>query len=170
MTTKILTQERLKELLNYNPDTGLFTYAKRRPKVQVGAIAGHKHKGHLYIQLKVDAKLYLAHRLAWLYVHGVFPDNQIDHINQVRHDNRLINLRQATNAENHQNRTVQKNSTSGHAGVTWSKIWRKWHARISLNGNRIHLGWFVDKDDAIAARNAAKLTLHKFTAGQYARD
>jgi hypothetical protein len=164
MTTQILTQKRLKELLSYNSDTGNFTYAKRRPRIQVGAIAGHTHKGHGYVQIKLDDKLYLAHRLAWLYEYGAFPVAQLDHINRNRTDNRLANLRCATNAENCQNRQVQTNSTSGHAGVTWSKIWLKWHARISVNNKRIHLGWFKNKDDAIAARDNAKLTLHKFTA------
>lgn len=159
---KTITQDALKSLLHYDPDTGLFTYAKARPRVKVGATAGHLHKGHGYIQLKVNGKLYLAHRLAWLYVYGVWPVNQLDHINRDRTDNRLINLREATQAQNCQNRPLQINATSGIKGVTWNKVLNKWHARISLNNKRFHVGWFLTKDEAIEARLAAERAMHPF--------
>lgn len=157
-----LTQQILKSLLTYDPTTGLFTYAKARPRVKVGAVAGHLHKGHGYIQIKVNGKLYLAHRLAWLYTYGVWPSDQLDHINRDRTDNRLINLREVTQAQNCQNRPLQSNATSGVKGVTWNKVLHKWHARISLNGRRFHVGWFLTKDDAVKARLAAESTMHPF--------
>jgi hypothetical protein len=164
MTT--ITQNKLKNLLAYDPDTGVFTYTKARPKVRVGGIAGHRHKGHGYIQIKINGQLYLAHRLAWLYVYGVWPVNQIDHINRDRTDNRFENLREATNAQNCQNRPVQHNSTSGVSGVNWNKTLGKWHARISLNGQRRHVGWYKTKDEATAARLIAEAELHPYRTAQ----
>lgn len=164
MTFNILTQDRLKTLLTYDPDTGIFVYAKARPKVQVGAIAGHVHKGHGYNQIKIDGKLYLAHRLAWLYVYGRWPQEQLDHINRIRTDNRLANLREVTNAQNCQNRPVQRNSTSKCAGVTWNKTLNKWHTRISLNNQRKHIGWFLTFEDAVATRHQAEQNFHTHRA------
>lgn len=160
MATQILTQARLQELLTYDLNTGVFTNLMPRPKVRVGTVAGHTHAGHGYRQIKLDGKLYLAHRLAWLHTYGVWPTDQIDHINRCRTDNRLANLREVTNAQNCQNRPLQCNATSGYAGVTWNKIILKWHARISLGGKRIHLGWFLDKDSAVSARATAELLYH----------
>lgn len=160
-----LTQAILKSLLTYDPETGVFTYALPRPKVKVGGVAGHLHKGHGYIQMKVQGRLYLAHRLAWLYVYGEWPENQLDHINRNRADNRLSNLRPATNAENCQNRPVQKNATSGVAGVTWNKTLGKWHARISVNNRRQHVGWFRTRQEAVEARRTAELALHPYRTG-----
>lgn len=112
--------------------------------------------------MNLDGRLYLAHRLAWFYVHGVWPSQQIDHINRCRTDNRLVNLREATSSENCQNRPLQRNSTSGHTGVTWNATLLKWHARISLGGKRRHIGWYHTKEEAIKARKAAEASLHPY--------
>lgn len=160
MVTNSLTQDRLKQLLNYDPATGIFTYACARPKVRVGAVAGHTHAGHGYRQIKLDGKLYLAHRLAWLYVYGEWPGEILDHINRDRTDNRIANLRQSDKYLNRQNAKVQCNSSTGVKGVGWNRVLQKWHARISIGGRRLHIGWFHTKEDAIAARKQSEMQLH----------
>lgn len=93
----MLTQARLKELFHYDKETGAFTHIKARRGVRVGKILGCLANNG-YLVIRADGKLYLAHRLAWMYVHGAFPPDQLDHINRMRTDNRLCNLRLATNA------------------------------------------------------------------------
>ena len=114
-----LNQSRLKELLAYDPDTGVFTrLVKSNRNVRIGAVAGTcDSKG--YGQISVDGKLYRAHRLAWLWMTGAWPVAQLDHRNGVRHDNRWENLREATNGENNQNAAIRSNNTSGFMGVCW---------------------------------------------------
>ena len=111
-----LTQEKLKTLLNYNPETGIFTWKKRNQNIS-GTI---NNKGYVVIQ--INNKIYLAHRLAWLYMTGLWPKNDIDHFNQVRTDNRFFNLREATRKENCQNvHKPHPNNSSGYLGVYWNK-------------------------------------------------
>lgn len=163
----MLTQERLRELLHYEPETGVFTNIKARPKIRVGSISGCKNaQGYLIIMC--DGKLYLAHRLAWLYVHGSFPEHHIDHINRDRADNRISNIREATPAENRQNASLQRNSTSGFSGVSWTKRERRWRARIVVNSREIGLGYFVDKQSAADAYAEAKKQFHPFGEKSYA--
>jgi hypothetical protein len=148
MARKILTQERLKELLNYDPATGIFTWRIAiRGNVKVGQKAGNLHpKG--YVIISVDRRLAKAHRLAWLYVHGEMPPDELDHINRIPNDNRIANLRLADRYTNTQNTGMQKNNTSGYRGVSWHKGQRKWRARISIRGKMNELGYFHSKDDA----------------------
>lgn len=157
-----LTQSRLKELLHYNPDTGLFTWKVSLSKrVKVGDIAGTvKNPG--YLRIRIDGKPYYAHRLAWLYVYGAWPKDQIDHINGERTDNRICNLREATNAENQQNRKKQINNVSGYPGVYWNKSGQKWQARIKINSKTKYLGLFETPEAGHHAYLAAKAELHKF--------
>jgi hypothetical protein len=157
-----LTQSRLKELLDYNPDTGVFVWREsRRGTVLKGSVAGHRHSNG-YTEIKVDGVIYMAHRLVWLFVHGYIPPREVDHINRVRDDNKISNLRLAHSFENSQNRNRQKNSTSKVAGVCWCKDNKMWRARISVNNKRVHLGRFPSLEEAKAARAAAKKELHKF--------
>jgi len=136
-----LTQDALKEQLHYNPDTGLFTWLMDRGgSARKGSIAGHTSKiGYRYILLK--KKNHKEHRLAWLYVYGVWPD-QIDHVNHVKYDNRIDNLRSVSTMENNRNASVGVRNTSGIAGVSWYKATSKWAAQIGGNGKRKHLGYF----------------------------
>jgi hypothetical protein len=115
-----------------------------------------------YENIMVDNVRHKSHRLAWFYMHGEWPPHQVDHINRVRGDNRIANLRLATRAENLQNRNLSKNNTSGHEGVKWNGRVGKWYAQISHNKERMHLGSYSNIEDAIAARSAARLKLHKF--------
>lgn len=154
----MITQERLKEVLAYEPSTGVFTWRIGRPKAAAGAVAGGKNwKG--YCVICVDGKRYRAHRLAWLYVHGAMPESQIDHINHDKLDNRIENLRVVTNLENHKNMGLFSDNTSGYTGVSFCKAKQKWTARIKDGKVYRNLGYFADKLDAVAARETKKIEL-----------
>ena len=151
-----ITAERLKELLHYEPETGIFTWKVRTAnQVKVGDVAGCPDgRGYLLIQLQ--SRLYRAHRLAWLYVYGEWPKDQIDHINRIRSDNRIANLRDVSHKQNNQNKSKPSNNTSGHPGVVWHKRISKWQVKIKHNYKYIHLGYYTNIEDAIAARKAAE--------------
>lgn len=156
----MINQELLKELFDYNLDNGNFTWLTNRGKnLLVNTIAG-TNVGNGYTRIRINGKQYLAHRLAWLYVYGVWPIEQLDHINGIRSDNRLSNLREATNKENNVNRGLTKVNTSGYKGVSWSKHANKWLSRIMVNGKSLHLGYFIDKDEAIEAYKQAAIIHH----------
>lgn len=152
----MISQEELKELIIYDPLTGLF-YRKNNPTVPIGSL---HTKG--YWKVSVKNKLYYAHRLAWFYVYGYFPKNQIDHINLNKLDNRIANLRECTNAENSQNKRALKNSTSKYVGVSWDKFSKKWKSEICLNGKRMTLGRYATELEAFDAYCKAKRKLHPF--------
>jgi len=134
--TDNVTHERLLEVIQYNPEDGTFFR-----KTRVGGMKPGEHAGcirnHGYRAIDVDGKRYLAHRLAWFYVHKKWPDHFIDHINMDRLDNRIANLREATKAENSRNVKKQSNNTSGYKGVTWSSGNKMWMAQIVSNGKRV---------------------------------
>jgi len=158
-----ITQKRLQELLSYDPETGLFiNLTQRSSRAKKGSTTGCKRQDG-YIHIKLDYKLYFAHRLAWLYVHGNFPEKDIDHINEIKGDNRLVNLRLATNQENmHNISSPQINNTSGFLGVSWDKNAQKWRARIIINKKYKHLGYFNTAEEAYEAYLKAKRELHPF--------
>jgi hypothetical protein len=160
----MLTQSRLKELLHYDPDSGVFTWMAKpgkRGRPNIGDIAGSiMNRGYRHI--KIDGKLHLGHRLAFLYMTGEFPAADTDHINGIRDDNRWLNLRQCTNAENQQNKAPHKNSSSKYVGVSWHKRCQKWRARIRINGKLKYLGLFQAESEAYAAYCKAKSELHQF--------
>jgi hypothetical protein len=142
----MITQAELKELLEYNPDTGVFTWIKAIGRAKVGSVAGSKKHG--YINLKINRKNYLAHRLAYLYMTGNFPENQMDHINHIKDDNRWTNLRDATNSQNMSNRAKRKDNKSGYKGVCWHKQHKKWCAEIRYMNKKIHLGLYTTPQEA----------------------
>jgi len=157
----MLTQETLKEVLHYDCETGVFTWAINiyRKKTK-GKIAGTKDKEG-YMQIMIKRKTYRAHRLAWLYVYGSFPSKEIDHINCIPSDNRIVNLREASREENQQNKkNAQKNNKSGFLGV--SKSGNVWRATIYLNGKRYSLGFFKSPELAHNAYIQAKRTMHAY--------
>lgn len=152
MTNAILTQARLKELLHYNPETGVFTWIKSNsPRAMAGAIAGTYVKATGYCALAIDNKDYLQHRLAWLYIYGKFPEADIDHINGVPHDNRLLNLRSCTRAQNLSNMKVCTTNSSGQKGVSFDKTRNKWKAQISIKNWNTFIGRFNTKEEASTA-------------------
>ncbi len=160
-----LTHARLLECLTYNPETGVFTWIKRISiRIVVGKRAGVVWKcGHRYIT--IDGKHYPAHRLAWFYVYGRWPEADLDHIDCVPDGNRIGNLREATDAQNLQNRGKQRNNTSGFKGVTWHRGGHKWLAQIEARGAKYYLGLFDKAEDAHAAYVAKARELH----GEFAR-
>lgn len=161
MSKHTLSVERLKEVLNYDPVTGIFTYRIRRSNVSAGSPAGHMHnKG--YHRISIDDKRHYASRLAWFYMTGEWPSEHIDHINGDRSDNRFENLRLATAGENQQNRSTPRNSTTGFLGVTWNKGMKKFQAQITSNWRHYRLGYFDTPEEAHAAYLAAKQRLHTF--------
>ena len=151
-----LTQSELKELLFYNQETGVFTWRVTRHSVKAGDIAG-SNKNNGYRQISVNKNRHYAHRLAWFYVNGVWPADQIDHINRVKDDNKIDNLRMADSYLNNQNRGISKNNTSGVKGVCWIASLNKWHSRIKYNGTRMHIGYYNNFPDAKLAREIAEL-------------
>lgn len=144
--------DRLKELLHYCPDTGSITWAKRRFGVKVGSEAGTEHKG--YRRIKIDGKLLLAHRVAFAIFTGEWPEEEIDHINRVRSDNRISNLRPASRSNNMVNRAYPVGE-SGITGVTKHK--NGWQANISIKGRCVYLGLFKTIEEAAIARSSAEL-------------
>ena len=157
-----MTQDELKKILNYEPDTGEFHWKiKPSKRFPAGMKAGTLVNG--YIRIHTKGRLYGAHRLAWLYVYGVEPQYQIDHINGNSSDNRISNLRQATALENMQNiRKPQKNNSHGTLGVTYDPVKDRWRARITINGKRKYLGRFKSKEQAYEAFLQAKRAHHPF--------
>jgi len=152
----MLSQNRLKQLLHYNPDTGIFTRLSITSNcVKFGDIAGCLRNG--YIRISVENKRYQAHRLAWLYMMGEWPKHQIDHVDHVRNNNQWANLREASNRENCKNRSIHSNNTSGCTGVSWNKSINKWVSYIRAEGDIVHLGVFDEIDNAILARKAANI-------------
>jgi hypothetical protein len=157
-----LTQERLKELLSYDPNTGVFTWLVSKGCVKANSVSGTKRKDG-YIQIRTNKKLYLSHRLAWLYVYGELPENDLDHINEIKDDNRIVNLRLATDQENMQNVSSPRiDNTSGLRGVHWYKARQKWQSQIMVNKKRIHLGLFNTVKEAYEAYLKAKRESHLF--------
>jgi hypothetical protein len=120
-----------------------------------GKICGYKNSAG-YVEITIKCEAFHAHRLAWLYQFGSFPANQIDHINHIRNDNRIINLRECTSQENGKNQTKDKRNSSGAAGVHWHKRDKKWQANIMTGGRMIHLGYHEEFDSALAARKTAE--------------
>ena len=154
----MLSQDELQKLLYYEPNTGEFYWLKKvlRDVIKVKR-AGSKHKSG-YRFIKIKNKLYPEHRLVWLYVHGKFPDNYIDHINHIKDDNRLSNLREVTHAENSRNQSARDNSL-GVAGIYYCKTKGKYISQIKLNGKRVYQRSFHCIDEAISQRKAKLLEL-----------
>lgn len=162
MANEDLTAARARELLEYDPATGVL---RRRVSLsrstKVGDLAGSVNKYGGYVAVFVDGARYQAHRVAWLIVHGEWPACQIDHINGLRGDNRLCNLRVVTNRVNQQNkRRPRAGNTSGLLGVSWMTKANKWRAQIAIDGRVVYLGLFVDKHEAHAEYLKAKRQIH----------
>lgn len=153
-----LTQARLKELLHYNPLSGQFTWiAAPGRSVRVGAIAGCKCSVTGYLKIRIDRRLYQAHRLAFLYMEGAFPPVQVDHIDRAKTNNAWANLRSVTDAENKRNMPRRRDNNTGATGVYWHNQLDKWTAQINVKGKTIHLGTFSKWFHAAVARKKAEI-------------
>ena len=162
MATLNLTLARLRELFHYDPDTGVFTRKTNSGRGLAGRTAGIAHNQG-YFCLCANGKKYLAHRLAWLYVTGEWPVNDIDHINGIRADNRFANLRDVTRSVNLQNRRSPKNTARSRLlGVTFAKhkLNNPWVAQICFKGKTKRLGYFATEELAHAAYLKKKREVH----------
>jgi hypothetical protein len=159
------TPERVRQLLSYSPDTGHFTWLEKPCRGwQKGAdLTAGTPCTNGYVRIIIDGCGYMAHRLAWLISHGVPPTDQIDHINGIKNDNRLTNLREATGSQNQQNRGVGSNNRSGHIGVSFNRRKSMWKAQIKVRGKIYHLGWHDSIETASKAYLSAKTNMHKFS-------
>jgi hypothetical protein len=168
MAERQLTQDYVRSLFEYDPETGVLTW-KERPREHfnsargrnifnarfAGKAAGSTSDG--YIQICIDGDLYYAHRLAWVHVHGEWPEHGIDHKNRSRSHNWIDNLRPATQAKNVCNASLSKRNTSGAKGVR--PHGKRWVAQIAHNKRRFHLGVFDTKEEASNAYEQAASTL-----------
>ena len=164
----------IKKLINYDPKTGELTYGHAEPwmfpngkksaahncavwnAINAGkqALASPHREG--YRAGSILGRKYLAHRVAWLITHGQWPEAEIDHINHDRSDNRLINLRAVSRIENTRNLSRQSKRLRGHTGIYWYHPTSRWVAKIHVDGRMLHLGYFTDQSEALAARKAAE--------------
>lgn len=173
MTTKakqLPAQEYLNSVLDYCPDTGVLTW-KHRPESHfksvgifkawntrfAGKSAGSPHGGG-YRQVNLDGKVYLAHRVIWTMVHGDFGDNDIDHINGNRSDNRLENIRSVSRTVNLRNSANSRKGEIAVCGVSRHNATGKYRAYVGIDGKQVHLGFFDNVEDAIAVRAEANKT------------
>ena len=154
-----LTAEHIRAILHYDPETGVFTRLVRSGKHQAGVSVGCVNKVLGYVLMGVEKQRLYAHRLAWLYMTGEWPEAQIDHINGDRADNRWTNLRSVTQAVNNQNlRRVRVTSKTGVQGVRLRK--GMFEARLGVNRKQCLLGRFFTADEAHQAYLTAKRALH----------
>jgi hypothetical protein len=154
--SKILTQKRLKELLHYDPETGIFRWrVKHTNRVKIGDIAGWENDE--YIIMNIYSEPYKAHRLAWLYMEGYLPEHEVDHRDRIKDNNKWENLRHVSHQCNMRNKVVYKNNKSGVTGVSWHKAEKKWMSYITIMRKLIHLGYFVNLKEAAQARWEAEV-------------
>jgi hypothetical protein len=159
----MITQQQLKKLLKYDPKTGIFIWLVDKQRGMKGRRAGYKiNRG--YIMIGVNRKPYLAHRLAWLYIYGKWPKDQIDHINRDRLDNRITNLREATQAQNAWNAKMRVDNLVGVKGIK-KTLSGRYEARLQSGGKYRHLGTFKTKREAAMVVALKRLVLH----GDFAR-
>lgn len=150
----MLTQEFLKSVLHYDQDTGIFTWVKN------SKVAGYTQKDG-YVRFNFNNKHFRAHKLAWLYVYGEYPESHIDHINGNPSDNSICNLRLCTRNQNMQNRKINKNNKIGIKGVCFNIRANKWHVQIGVNKKVKHIGFFDDLEFAELVAIEARDKYHK---------
>ncbi len=159
MASSQLTAEFVRSILNYDPKTGVMTWAQtlsnRAPK---GSVVKYKTSG--YPAVRILGKLYRVHRLAWLIMTGEWPEFEVDHRDTDRANNIWKNLRASTSSQNKCNRPLMKNNASGVKGVYWCKNVSKWRVKICINGNDKHIGLFDSLEDARAAYAGASEEFH----------
>jgi AP2 domain. len=154
-----LTQDYLRSIIRYDPKSGVFTSIVNRRHWKVGTVVGTTN-GAGYRQIWIDGTVYLAHRLAVLYMVGILPKKLVDHKNGIRSDNRWCNLRPCTQQQNHQNSGMQSHNTSGVKGVHFETRRGLWVAKAKVLGKRHFIGYFEKLEDAALARQTYCKELH----------
>lgn len=156
-----LTQERVRELFDYDPETGIVTRrVGRGNQTKVGDKVGSLDKSTGYLTTRIDDRSFYLHRVIFLHVHGYMPEYQVDHINRLRTDNRACNLRESTYSCNSRNSVIRYNNTSGVKGVSWISQKGRWVVQIFINGRGRSLGRYKDFTEAVAVRLAAEQVLN----------
>ena len=149
-----LAHSELLRILDYSPETGIFTWKiKISRNVVVGRVAGSKNKGNGYIEIKIYKKHFLGHRLAWFYVHGYWPVDLIDHKNRIRHENWIDNLREADGSFNLQNQQLPSSlntSSSKVPGVTFRRERQKWRVVLTIDKKDTYFGHYSTQEEAEA--------------------
>jgi hypothetical protein len=151
----------LKEYLHYNPDTGDFIWVKSPAYfLQTGNIAGHISKSTGYSIVKLKGIKYKAHKLAWLFSYGTWPKSKIDHIDCIKHNNILSNLREVTDSQSSCN--IKRNSlnSSGVKNIGWHKGSNRWRVRIAVKGKPAYCGYFSSLEEAEKIAIAKRIELH----------
>ena len=156
----MVTASEVRELLNYDAETGVFIWKQNRGTRKLKGIRAGSFHSAGYRHIMVEGSWYLEHRLAWLITYNAWPTLTIDHINGVRDDNRIVNLREATHSEQLQNRKIP--ASSRHPGVTFCKQTRRFRARIRVNRRLVELGRFDTSAEAQGAYLKAKQQYHPF--------
>lgn len=161
-----LTAQQVRDILRYDPKSGIFTWAVTKGHKRAGSKAGTVGKGG-YLTICVDGRGYRAHRIALLFNLGRWPVGDVDHINGNTADNRIANLRECTHAENMQNMSAPrthsgKPKSSKFAGVSWNKSCAIWRSQIRVNGKIVYLGRFMSEEAAHSAYVNAKAKFHHF--------
>lgn len=164
---KLVTADRLRELLDYNPITGIFVWKRARGLNLVGVRAGcitprgGQCLNKFYYKIGVDNHRYYSHVLAYLWMTGKYPEKELDHEDGNGLNNKWSNLRLSEHAENGRHRNdLNRNNSSGYAGVSYHTGAKKWRARIMVDGKEIHIGFFNSKEDAAVARREKAVELH----------
>ena len=152
----MLTADRCREILDYDPETGTLRNKVKRGGLPVGAVCGSVNSRG-YFTLSVDGKIYQAHRLAWLHFYGEWPDGPIDHVDQCKLNNVISNLRVVTDVENARNQSKpQTNNLSGHRGVCFNRRVGKFQAQLFGRGRSAHVGYFTTPEEASEAYERAR--------------
>ena len=166
MPKKSITQAELKELLDYNPETGVFIWKVSRRGCRTNCGKAGMQAGSVRPDgrrvICFWGRKYLSSRLAWFYMYGVWPEPTADHKDGDYTNDRIDNLRELSFGGQVQNRGVPKNNRSGVTGVNWYKPGNCWRVRIKVNGKDMHVGYYEDFDAAVAARKEAESLLHPF--------
>jgi hypothetical protein len=154
----MLSNTELRQLLDYDPNTGHLTWIKKINKGTVLKSRAGTKQADGYRSVKLYGRKYLEHRLIWCWVHGDYPSQHLDHINHIRDDNRIINLREVTISENARNR-LTRNSRTGEKGIWYCRRRKRYIAEIVLNGKKIYQASFEDPDEAIKQRKLKEIEL-----------
>lgn len=159
------TYERVRQLFDYDPETGVVIRicdvhsGKNKVQCKAGTVVNHINKSTGYMEVRVNGVIQKLHRVIWLWMEGYWPETDIDHINQIKSDNRWGNLRVVSRSCNRKNISNTKNNTSGVKGVGFYKKLNQWSATITNSKKRYNLGYYQDYLDAVAARLAAEQCL-----------
>jgi len=154
----MLSYSYVKDIFDYRPDGNLI-WKKRRKGVTIGNVAGSTPSGW-YTEVHIDQKSYLAHRVIWLWHHGYMPENDLDHINKIKHDNRIENLREASRQCNARNTGNHISNSSGVKGVHWGRSIERWCSSVTVDNSIYYIGSYLNLDNAVLARLAAEQCLN----------